>query len=55
MSDTRRHLDGDALHVYAGLLILSFGAGLAWVPAGVMVAGLGLILLGAASLWIRSR
>lgn len=31
-----------------GLAVLSAGAALAWVPAGLMVAGLSMVLVGAA-------
>jgi len=40
-----RTLVGDAL-LLAGLASLSHGAGMAWEPAGYMVAGAGLIGLG---------
>jgi hypothetical protein len=46
---------GDILHVYLGLATLSVGAGLAWPPAGIMMAGAGLLLIGLAGRALRGR
>ncbi len=44
MIDLRSHLDD--VHVYGGLLLLSVGAGWVYRPAGLIVAGVGLLALG---------
>lgn len=41
------HIDLQDGHIYGGLIVLSIGAGVIYVPAGIIVFGLMLFALGA--------